>query len=150
MQLQILPDQFIISYSPVWVAILLIGGLVLFFVGKWWREWLRNNHKHSFMPGVLFIVSFTLLIGGINFYVYKIVFNKEGVTVFNIRHFNQHLNWSEIARVDYLPHQQMKVTLDDSGEVQTMVINLSELDRESMNKVKILMAFKMKQNRPKK
>jgi len=148
MELLIHPDQFVITYSPGWMVVLLISGLVLFFVSKYWREWLKKSHKHSFMPGVLFIVSFIFLIGGINFYVYKIVFNKEGLTLFNIRNFNQQIKWSEINRVSYQDHQQLTVIMNDNAERQEAVhINLSELDTDSMDKVKILITLKLKQSK---
>lgn len=148
MELLIDPEQFVIKYSPGWIAVLLISGLILFFISKFWREWLRKSHKHSFMPGVLFAASFIFLIGGINYYVYKIVFNKEGITLFNIRHFNQHIKWSEINQVNYHGQQELTMTTDDNTERQeTIHINLSELSSDSMDKVKILIALKLKQSK---
>lgn len=156
MELLILPEQFIIKHSPEWMVILLLSGLLLFFVSKKWRARLRKQHKHSFMPGVLFTVSFIFLIGGINLYVYKIVFNKDGLILFNIKQFNQQIKWTDITRVEYQEQQkivlfvkkELKEPLNENGQGdKPIVIDLVELDKGSVNKVKILIDLKLKQRR---
>ena len=156
MELLILSDQFIIKYSPAWMVVLLLSGLLLFFVSKSWRTRLRQLHQHSYMPGVLFTVSFIFLIGGINFYVYKIVMNKEGIILFNIKQFNEQVKWTDIQRVEYQARQnivlfindeQNKVLNEKGQQVKTMQINLAELDKISVDKVKILIDLKLKQSK---
>lgn len=149
MELLILPDQFIIKYSPIWMALLLISGLLLFFVSKNWRNKLKKSHKHSFMPGVLFTVSFIFLVGGINFYVYKVVMNKDGIILFNIKQFNENINWSDIQRVEYLPNQKIVFSVkeqDNEQMTQLIQLDFSKLDKDSAEKVQILIDLKLKQN----
>jgi hypothetical protein len=156
MELLILPDQFIIKYSPVWMFILLLSGLLLFFVSKNWRTRLKKQQKHSFMPGVFFTVSFIFLVGGINFYVYKIVMNKDGIILFNIKQFNEQIKWTDIQRVDYLKDQNIILfyneRLDEAlnektQAIKTTTINLADLSSDSVAKVKILIELKIKQHR---
>ncbi|MCP3849115.1 MAG: hypothetical protein GY694_02580 [Gammaproteobacteria bacterium] len=161
MELLILPDQFIIKYSPAWMTLLLLSGLLLFFVSKKWRKQLIKKGKYSFFPGVLFAVSFIFIIGGINFYVYKVVMNKEGILLFNIKQFNEKILWSDIENAEYKDSQEIVLTVNntltanESGsssnkqkqkETQRIVINLSDLDKNSHDKVKILIELKHKQN----
>ncbi len=148
MELLILPDQFIIKYSPIWMASLLISGLLLFFVSKNWRSQLKKKQKHSFMPGVLFTVSFIFLVGGINFYVYKVVMNKDGIIVFNIKQFNEKIKWTDIQQVEYLKKQKIILSVNESGQTHKLItLNFSELDESSAEKVKVLIDFKLKQSR---
>ncbi|MCW8928867.1 MAG: hypothetical protein OQL19_01360 [Gammaproteobacteria bacterium] len=148
MELLILPDQFIIKYSPIWMFLLLLSGLLLFFVSKRWRNQLKKRHKHSFMPGVLFTVSFIFLVGGINFYVYKVVLNKDGIILFNIKQFNEKIKWSDIQKVEYQQNQKIALSIhDDKQAVQLLAIDLADLDKDSVAKVKILIDLKVKQNR---
>lgn len=150
MQLSIQADQFVINYAPAWMAILLLSGLLLFMVSKKWRAHLLHLHKHSFMPGVLFTISAIFLIGGINLYVYKIVLNKDKITVFNIKQFNQQIKWTEMDRVIYLDKQKIKIMMNHTAEQKKAVyIDLAELDANSMAKVKILIDLKLKQSKNK-
>lgn len=150
MELSIQADQFVISYSPAWMIILLFLGLVLFFISKSWRAQINKLHKHSFMPGVLFTVSFIFLIGGINLYVYKIVLNKDKIILFNIKQFNHQIKWTEMKRVDYQDDQQIIIFMNNNAEQKKPVqIDLAKLDVESMAKVKILIDLKLKQSKNK-
>jgi len=154
MELLILPDQFIITYSPAWMALLLLSGLLLFFVSKKWRKQLIKKGKHSFFPGVLFTVSFIFIIGGINLYVYKVVMNKEGILLFNIKQFNEKILWSDIEKAEYKDNQMIALTInntlnDNGAETQYIFINLSDLEKDSHDKVKILIELKRKQNQKK-
>lgn len=104
------------------------------------------------MPGVLFTVSFIFLIGGINLYVYKIVLNKDGIILFNIKQFNEQIKWTDIARVEYLDQQKIilfvKKKLEENGQWHKPIeIDLIKLDKGSVNKVKILIDLKLKQSR---
>lgn len=146
MELQIFSDRFVIEYAPVWVALLLMPGLIFFFISKSLREYYKKNYKYSFVPGVIFIVSFIFLIGGINLFVYKIVFNKDGLTVFNIHNFNKQINWQTIEKVRFLEQQKIEITfLEPEQTRELMLLNLKELPAESMDKVKILLRVKLKQ-----
>ena len=152
MELLILPDQFIIKHSPQWMVLLLLSGLLLFFISKKWRAQLRKLHKHSFMPGVLFTISFIFLIGGINLYVYKIVLNKDGIILFNIKQFNEQIKWTDIMRVEYQEQQKIillvKKKREQNGQWDKSIeIDLSKLDKGSVNKVKILIDLKLTQSR---
>lgn len=147
MELLILPDQFIIKYSPLWMAALLLSGLLLFFVSKKWRTQLKKVQRHSYMPGVLFTVSFIFLVGGINLYVYKVVFNKDGITLFNIKQFNEQIKWQDMTRVDYPEGQKIMIFLNDNVSLsEPVVLDLADLDKNSVEKVKILINFKLKQS----
>ena len=91
------------------------------------------------------MVSFIFIIGGINLYVYKVVFNKDGITFFSIKHFNQQINWSDIEQVDYQQSQQWTFYLYDNSEIkQPVSVDWSELDEDSMEKVKVLIQYKMR------
>jgi len=148
MELLILPDQFIIKYSPAWMMILLLLGLILFFVSKKWRARLRKLNKHSFMPGVLFTVSFIFLVGGINLYVYKIVLNKDGIILFNIKQFNEQIKWTDMKRVEYQDKQKIVLFVNENVQQNKPIqIDLAELDKDSMYKVKILIDLKLKQSK---
>ena len=150
MELLIQADQFVIKYPPIWMFTLLFSGLLLFLSSKIWRERLKKAHKHSFIPGVLFTVSFIFLMGGINLFVYKIVLNKDKIILFNIRNFNQQLKWSEINRVEYQDNHQVMLFMNKKAEQkQAVQIDLAELDKASMEKVKILITLKLKQSRKK-
>ncbi|GEM_PF-2968817 len=147
MQLLIQADQFVISYSPVWMFILLLSGLLFFFMSKIWRASLKKQNHYSFIPGILFVVSVIFLIGGINLYVFKIVFNKDRIILFNIQHFNQQIRWLDIERVVYQKPQQVQLFIRQQAEKQKpVIINLAELDAESMTKVRILIDWKVKQS----
>ena len=146
MELHIFPDRFIIEYAPVWVALMLLTGLIFFFISKSLRNYYKKNNKYSFVPGVVFIISFVFMIGGINQFVYKIVFNRDGLTIFNIHNFNKEINWQAIGKVRYLEPQNMQIIfLDDEQKQDQIVLNLEHLPPESMSKVKILMQVKLKQ-----
>ena len=147
MELLILPDQFIIKYSPAWMVILLLSGLILFFVSKRWRKHFRRLQKHSFMPGVLFTISFIFMVGGINFYVYKVVMNKDGIILFNIKQFNEQINWGDMERVEYQDNQKILFVLNNNVQDESIVLNLKELNKNSMNKVRILIDLKLKQSK---
>ncbi len=148
MELHILPDQFIIKYSPAWMAALLVSGLLLFFISKKWRSQLKKAHRHSYLPGVLFTISFIFLVGGINFYVYKVVFNKDGIILFNIKQFNEQINWRDMTRVEYHDGQKIFIFFNDNVSLsEPLVLNLAELDKGSLDKVKILINLKLKQSR---
>ncbi len=148
MELLIQADQFVISYSPVWMLMLLLLGLLLFLGSKMWRTHLLKSHKHSFMPSVLFTVSFIFLIGGINLYVYKIVLNKDKIILFNIKQFNQQIKWTEMERVDYQDDHKIILFMNDKAQQKKPIqIDLAELDDDSMNKVKILINLKLKQSK---
>lgn len=148
MELSIQADKFVISYSPAWMVILLFLGLLLFFISKSWRAHLYKLHKHSFMPGVLFTVSFIFLIGGINLYVYKIVLNKDKIILFNIKQFNHQIKWTEMERVDYQDDHKIIIFMNNNAEQKKPVqIDLAELDADSMDKVKILIDLKLKQSK---
>ncbi|WP_198264784.1 hypothetical protein [sulfur-oxidizing endosymbiont of Gigantopelta aegis] len=149
MELLILPDQFIIKYTPAWMALLLLAGLLCFFISRRWRNRLKKQQGHSYLPGVLFTVSFIFLVGGINLYVYKIVMNKEGIVLFNIKQFNHPIKWSEIKQVSYHADKKIELLVTDEFNSQERIdINLSELDSDSFAKVKILITLKVKQNKP--
>ena len=144
MELLILPDQFIIKYPPLWMMVFLLSGLLLFFTGKHWREKLRSTGKHSFVPAVLTTISFIFFIGGINLYVYKLVFNKEGILLFNIKNFNKKIKWHEIKQVDYQKQHNIQFYLVNN---EVIVINLDDLDSGSMDKVKTLITYKTRKNK---
>ena len=156
MELLILPDQFIIQYKPFLMFILLLTGLVLFFLSKLWRKKYKESNRFGFKPSVLFIVSFIFIMGGIHFFVYKIVFNKDKIILFNIQDFNRQLEWKMIDKVEYEPVNQVMVYMKTiqneampNGSVQNeqpILIDLKRLDPESMDKVKILIAYKLKQS----
>lgn len=153
MELLILPDQFIIKYSPAWMVILLVLGLILFFVSKQWRSRLNKQQKHSYMPGVLFTVSFIFLVGGINFYVYKVVMNSDGIILFNIKQFNHHVKWTEIQQVEYHDNQEIILfvnaadqTNSSDRKTELITIDLEKLDADSLDKVKILIDLKLKRS----
>ncbi len=147
MELHIFPDRFIIEYAPAWVAVMLLAGLIFFFISKSLRQYYKKNYKYSFLPGVIFIISFVFLIGGINLFVYKIVFNKDGVIVFNIHNFNKSINWQAIEQVRYLERQNIELIYRDEDKVQNkIVLNLEELPYESMAKVKVLFRLKLRQH----
>ena len=147
MELHIFPDRFIIEYAPAWVAVMLLAGLIFFFISKSLRQYYKKNYKYSFLPGVIFIISFVFLIGGINLFVYKIVFNKDGLIVFNIHNFNKPINWHSIEKVRYLERQNIEITYTDEEQLQDkIVLNLEELPHESMDKVKVLFRLKLKQH----
>lgn len=80
MELLITADQFIIQYKPFLMFILLLAGLGFFFLSKLWRKKYKERNRFGFKPSVLFIVSFISLMGGIHFFVYKVVFNKDKIT----------------------------------------------------------------------
>ena len=148
MELLIQPDQFVIKYPPIWMAVLLFAGLLLFILSKIWRDRLKRLHKHSFIPGVLFTVSFIFLIGGINLFVYKIVLNKDMIILFNIKDFNQQIKWAEINRVEYQDPHQILISMNKKAEQkQPVQIDLAKLDKDSMDKVKILINLKIKQSK---
>ncbi len=145
MELHIFPDRFIIEYTPAWVAIMLLSGLVFFFISKSLRQYYKKNYKYSFLPGVIFIISFVFLIGGINLFVYKIVFNKDGLIVFNIHNFNKSINWQSIDKVHYLERQNIEIIYTDEEPLQDkIVLNLEDLLYESMDKVKVLFRLKLR------
>lgn len=148
MELLIHADKFVITYSLAWMVILLLLGLLLFFISKRWRAHLSRLRKHSFMPGVLFTVSFIFLIGGINLYVYKIVMNKDKVIIFNIKQFNYQIKWTEMERVDFKDDHKITFFMNDTAyETKPVQIDLAELDDDSMDKVKILINLKLKQSK---
>lgn len=100
------------------------------------------------MPGVLFTVSFIFLVGGINFYVYKIIMNKDGIILFNIKQFNEKIKWSDIQAVEYLAHQKIHLIVNDARtDSDSVYIDLAELDEDSTAKVRILIDLKLKQSR---
>ncbi len=148
MELLIQPDQFVIKYPSIWMAVLLFSGLLLFILSKILRDRLKRSHKHSFIPSVLFTVSFIFLIGGINLFVYKIVLNKDMIILFNIKDFNQQIKWTEINRVEYQdPHQILIFMNEKAEQKQPVQIDLAKLDKDSMDKVKILINLKIKQSK---
>lgn len=150
MELLIQADQFVIKYPPIWMFSLLFSGLLLFLTSKIWRERLIKAHKHSFIPSVLFTVSFIFLMGGINLFVFKIVLNKDKIILFNIRNFNQQIKWSEINRVEYQDNHRIMVFMNETAEQkQAVQIDLAELDKVGMEKVKILINLKLKQSKQK-
>ncbi len=127
------------------MALLLLSGLSLFFVSKRWRTELKSKHKHSYYPGVLFTVSFIFLVGGINLYVYKIVMNKEGMILFNIKQFNHHIPWTEMQRVEYRDNQELVIYVKNSHLNDDLIkLDLSGLDKSSLDKVKILFKVKLR------
>ncbi len=147
MELHIFPDKFVIESAPVWVAVLLLLGLFFFFLSKSLRQYFKTSHKYSFLPGVVFVVSFVFLIGGINLFVYKIVFNKEGLIIFNIHNFNQQIKWSAIKTVQYQEQQKINILfIDTEQQEESVVLDLKSLEPESMQKVKILFQVKLRQN----
>lgn len=107
-----------------------------------------DRNIHSFKPGVLFTVSFIFLMGGIHLFVYKIVLNKDMIILFNIKDFNRQLEWVNIDKVAYQDKQQIIIYMKNTepGE-QPVKIDLLELDQSSMEKVKILIDYKLKQSR---
>lgn len=148
MELLILPDQFIIKYSPAWMALLLLAGLIFFFISRKWRASLRTQQQHNYMPGVLYTVSFIFLVGGINLYVYKIVMNKEGIVLFNIKQFNQPIKWSEIKQISYQKNKKIELLIvDKHHDEEHIVLDLAKLDEHSLSKVKILITLKVKQSK---
>ncbi len=156
MELLITADQFIIQYKPFLMFILLLAGLVLFFLSKLWRKKYKESNRFGFKPSVLFIVSFIFIMGGIHFFVYKVVFNKDKIILFNIRDFNRQLEWKMIDKVEYQPVNQVMVYMKaiQNGAIpnkvkqneQPILIDLKRLDSDSMDKVKILIAYKLKQS----
>jgi hypothetical protein len=147
MELSIYADKFVISYAPLWMLVLLFSGLILFIISKQWRTRLYKQHRHSFLPGVLFSVSFIFLMGGINLYVYKIVMDKDKITLFTIEYFNQQIKWSDISHVRYKDKQRIVIESNTLSPSERMLIELQKLDAESFNKVKILINLKIKQNK---
>ena len=147
MELLILADQFIIQYTPLWMSILLLAGLVFFFVSKLWRQKYKEKNHFGFKPSVLFIVSFIFLMGGIHFFVYKIVFNKDKIILFNVQDFNRQLEWGKIAKVEYADDHQVIITMKNMQQGETpILVDLARLDEESLDKVKILIAYKLRQS----
>ena len=147
MELLILADKFIIYYTPLWMFVLLLTGLFFFFLSKLWRKKYKENNRFGFAPSVLFIVSFIFLMGGIHFFVYKIVLNKDKIILFNVQDFNRQLEWKKISKVEYMDQQQILITMKNMqyGDMP-IVIDLERLGRDSMDKVKILIAYKLKQS----
>ena len=100
------------------------------------------------MPGVLFTVSFIFLIGGINLYVYKIVLNKDGIILFNIKQFNEQIKWTDMKRVEYQDKQKIVFFVNENTQQdESIQIDLAELDKDSMYKVKVLIDLKLKQSK---
>ena len=100
------------------------------------------------MPGVLFTVSFIFLIGGINLYVYKIVLNKDGIILFNIKQFNEQIKWTDMERVEYQDKQKIVLFVNENAQQdESIQIDLAELDKDSMYKVKVLIDLKLKQSK---
>lgn len=100
------------------------------------------------MPGVLFTVSFIFLIGGINLYVYKIVLNKDGIILFNIKQFNEQIKWTDMKRVEYQDRQKIVLFVNENAQQdESIQIDLAELDKDSMYKVKVLIDLKLKQSK---
>ncbi len=146
MELIITADQFIIQYKPFLMFILLLAGLLFFFLSKLWRKNYKESNRFGFKPSVLFIVSFIFIMGGIHFFVYKIVFNKDKIILFNIQDFNRQLEWKMIDKVEYEPLNQVMVYMKSMPNEQPILIDLQRLDPDSMDKVKILIAYKLKQS----
>ena len=151
MELLITADQFVIQYKPFMMFILLLAGLVLFFLSKLWRKKYKENNRFGYKPSVLFIVGFIFIMGGIHFFVYKIVFNKDKIILFNVQDFNRQLEWKMIDKVEYKPLNQVMVymkTMQSKAmqSEQPILIDLQRLDGESMDKVKILIAYKLRQS----
>jgi hypothetical protein len=146
MELVIQPNQILIQHTPTWMLILLSLGLLLFFVSYKWRRAIKQSGRYSFLPGVLFTVSFICLIGGINLYVFKVVFNKDGVTFFNIQNFNHQIQWGNIARVDYSPHQLVSILVNENNDLKTYQLSLKALNKADMMKVKQLFEYKLRQH----
>lgn len=146
MELIITADQFIIQYKPFLMFILLLAGLLFFFLSKLWRKNYKENNRFGFKPSVLFIVSFIFIMGGIHFFVYKVVFNKDKIILFNIQDFNRQLEWKMIDKVEYEPLNQVMVYMKSMPNEQPILIDLQRLDPDSMDKVKILIAYKLKQS----
>ncbi len=147
MELSIYADKFVISYAPLWMLLLLFSGLILFILSKQWRTRLYKQYRYSFWPGVLFTVSFIFLMGGINLYVYKIVMDKDKITLFNIQHFNEQIKWSEINKVYYNDKQHIIIEHKAHQASDLVLIDLQELDANSFEKVKILVNLKIKQHK---
>ncbi len=147
MELSIYADKFVISYAPLWMLLLLFSGLILFILSKQWRTRLYKQYRYSFWPGVLFTVSFIFLMGGINLYVYKIVMDKDKITLFNIQHFNEQIKWSEINKVYYNDKQHIIIEYKAHQASDLVLIDLQELDANSFEKVKILVNLKIKQHK---
>lgn len=147
MELLILSDQFIIQYKPLWIIILLLAGLFFFFLSKFWRKKNRDNYHFGFKPSILFVVSFIFLMGGINFFVYKVVLNKDRIILFNVQDYNKHLAWKDILKVEYEDENQLMIYMQGIQSDSPLLINLQGLDQDSMDKVKILIAYKLRQSR---
>ncbi len=147
MELSIYADKFVISYAPLWMLLLLFSGLILFILSKQWRTRLYKQYRYSFWPGVLFTVSFIFLMGGINLYVYKIVMDKDKITLFNIQHFNEQIKWLEINKVYYNDKQHIVIEHKAHQASDLVLIDLQELDANSFEKVKILVNLKIKQHK---
>ncbi|MCU7835552.1 MAG: hypothetical protein KZQ83_09910 [gamma proteobacterium symbiont of Taylorina sp.] len=149
MELQILADQFIIKYSPIWMFLLLLSGLIFFFLSKLWHKRLKEKNQFDYKPSVLFIVSFIFLMGGIHFFVYKIVLNKDMIILFNIHDFNRQLEWVNIDHVEYQDKNQVIVymkQLETEQKQETVLIDLHEMEQEDIRKVKILIDYKLRTN----
>ena len=147
MELSIYADKFVISYAPLWMLLLLFSSLILFILSKQWRTRLYKQYRYSFWPGVLFTVSFIFLMGGINLYVYKIVMDKDKITLFNIQHFNEQIKWLEINKVYYNDKQHIVIEHKAHQASDLVLIDLQELDANSFEKVKILVNLKIKQHK---
>jgi len=150
MELIIQADQFIIQYSPLWMFLLLLGGLILFVISKYWHKRLKENNQFDYKPSVLFIVSFIFLMGGIHFFVYKIVMNKDMIILFNIHDFNRQLEWVDIEHVDYQANHQIFIvmkSLEPGQEKELILIDLHKMQPDDMEKVKILIDYKLKQSK---
>ena len=81
-------------------------------------------------------------------YVYKIVLNKDGIILFNIKQFNEQIKWTDMKRVEYQDKQKIVLFVNENAQQdESIQIDLAELDKDSMYKVKVLIDLKLKQSK---
>ncbi len=81
-------------------------------------------------------------------YVYKIVLNKDGIILFNIKQFNEQIKWTDMKRVEYQDRQKIVLFVNENAQQdESIQIDLAELDKDSMYKVKVLIDLKLKQSK---
>ena len=81
-------------------------------------------------------------------YVYKIVLNKDGIILFNIKQFNEQIKWTDMKRVEYQDKQKIVFFVNENTQQdESIQIDLAELDKDSMYKVKVLIDLKLKQSK---
>lgn len=74
------------------------------------------------------------------------VFNKDKIILFNVQNFNQQLEWKNIAKVEYGEKNQVMIYMEQLQNKSPVRIDLQYLNQDSMDKAKILIAYKIRQS----